>query len=113
MVKSTVCVSFNAENLTSCNEELLLSELFQYELSLNKKFGSTYESKFSYFDSSFDEAVSSHSFICSLSVHINTDDTATETAHYITYAVLSGYEMAQFHNQLNLALSWSLIATEM
>jgi hypothetical protein len=94
--------------LTSCNEELLLSELSQYESTLNEKFGSTSEPPVSYGASSFGEALASHSSICSSSLRTNTDDTATEPAHYITYVVLSGYWMAQFDNKLNGASNWSL-----
>jgi hypothetical protein len=115
MVKSTFCVLLNTQTLTSCNEELLLSELLlpelllpelllselllselslselsQYQSSLNEQFRSPSESPVSYGDSSFGEAVALHRSLFSLSVHTNTDDTATERAHYITYVVLSG-----------------------
>ena len=81
MVKSTFCVSFSAETLTSCSEELSLSEVSHYESSLNEYFRSKSETPHSDRDSLFGEAVSSYCSICSPSVHTKTDDTATEAAH--------------------------------
>jgi hypothetical protein len=60
MVKSTFSVPFNAQTLTSCSEELFLSEMSEYESSLNELIESTSESTVSDGDSSFGDAVSSH-----------------------------------------------------
>jgi len=81
VVKSTFCVLFTAQTLTSYNEELLLSELSEYESSLIEYFGSASESPISDGYSVFGEAVVSLSSIYSSTLETNIDTEATETTH--------------------------------
>ena len=81
MVKSTFCVSINAEKLTSCNEELLLSEMSEYESSDYEYFVSASESPVSNRDSVFGEAVASLSSIYPSTLEKITDNDTTETTH--------------------------------
>ena len=81
MIKSTFCVPFNTQTLTSCNEELLLSELSEYESPLNEYFGSASESPVSDDDSVFGEAAASLSSVYSSTRETITEKEATETTH--------------------------------